>query len=158
MGFATIETGVHLPFPPEVTVPDLVTVELPHHEPPAITGVAAAVEAAVVGRFAGTVAPGMTIALGAGSRGLTARVEMLQGAVRGFRKLGAEPFVVPAMGSHGGATAEGQLEVLSGYGITESRSGARSAPRWKSSSSAARRAVCRSTPTRTLPWPTRSCR
>ena len=40
-------------------------------------------------------------------------------AVRALRELGAKPFVFPAMGSHGGATAEGQQAVLAGYGITE---------------------------------------
>ena len=41
-----------------------------------------------------------------------------------LRDLGAQPFLVPAMGSHGGATAEGQLQVLHGYGITEEFVGA----------------------------------
>ena len=44
-------------------------------------------------------------------------------AVATLRELGAEPFVVPAMGSHGGPTAEGQREVLEGYGVTVQRSG-----------------------------------
>ena len=61
----------------------------------------------------------MTVAVGAGSRGLTGRVELLQGAVRGLRELGAEPFVVPAMGSHGGGTADGQRDMLHHLGVTE---------------------------------------
>ena len=63
-------------------------------------------------RLAGAVTAGMTVAVGAGSRGLTGRVELLRGTIAGLRDLGAEPFVVPAMGSHGGATAEGQLAML----------------------------------------------
>ena len=60
----------------------------------------------------------MTVAVGAGSRGLTGRVEMLRGAISALRELGAEPFVVPAMGSHGGATADGQMHMLESLGMT----------------------------------------
>ena len=73
--------------------------------------------------LADSVTPGMTVAVGAGSRGLTDRVGLLRGTIDGLRRLGAEPFVVPAMGSHGGATAEGQREVLASYGITEETMG-----------------------------------
>lgn len=62
---------------------------------------------------------GMRIAITAGSRGI-ANVPIITKAIADFVKSrGAQPFVVPAMGSHGGATAEGQREVLRGYGITE---------------------------------------
>lgn len=68
--------------------------------------------------FASKVKPGMSVAVTAGSRGI-ANVAVITRAVVDFVKSrGAVPFVVPAMGSHGGATAEGQLEVLAGYGIT----------------------------------------
>ena len=68
--------------------------------------------------FAGKVKPGMSIAITAGSRGI-ANVAIITRAIADFVKSrGAVPFVVPAMGSHGGATPEGQLEVLAGYGIT----------------------------------------
>ena len=66
----------------------------------------------------------MTVAVGAGSRGLTDRVALLRGAISGLRDLGAEPFVVPAMGSHGGATAEGQRAMLETLGMTEDAIGA----------------------------------
>ncbi len=49
---------------------------------------------------------------------------MLRGTITALRELGAEPFVVPAMGSHGGATAEGQLHLLAELGITEASVGA----------------------------------
>ena len=66
---------------------------------------------------------GDTIAVGAGSRGI-ANVGVIVGAtVRWLRDLGARPFVFPAMGSHGGGTAEGQLSVLEHYGITEATMG-----------------------------------
>lgn len=68
--------------------------------------------------------PGARIALTAGSRGISHIGDILAACVSTLRSFGAEPFVVPAMGSHGGATAEGQTEVLAGYGITEERVGA----------------------------------
>ena len=68
--------------------------------------------------FRSKVRPGMEIAVTAGSRGI-ANVDVITRAIVDFVKArGAAPFIVPAMGSHGGATAEGQLEVLAGYGIT----------------------------------------
>jgi len=66
---------------------------------------------------------GDTVAVGAGSRGI-ANIDTIVGAtVRYLRDLGARPFVFPAMGSHGGGTAEGQLSVLAHYGITEAAMG-----------------------------------
>lgn len=62
---------------------------------------------------------GQSVALTAGSRGIANIALILKSAVQHLRDLGAQPFLVPAMGSHGGATAEGQLEVLHSYGITE---------------------------------------
>jgi hypothetical protein len=62
---------------------------------------------------------GMRIAITCGSRGV-ANVAVITRAVADFVKSrGARPFVVPAMGSHGGATAEGQRALLEGYGVTE---------------------------------------
>lgn len=63
--------------------------------------------------------PGMRIALTVGSRGIAALPELVRAVVREIRARGAEPFIVPAMGSHGGATAEGQLKVLEHLGVTE---------------------------------------
>lgn len=63
--------------------------------------------------------PGMTVALTAGSRGIEDKPEVVRAAGDWLRSLGAEPFVVPAMGSHGGATADGQVELLGDLGMTE---------------------------------------
>jgi hypothetical protein len=123
-GFEDLLAGVHLPFHPDLVIPELHRVSLPQPEVSTVPDIATAAEASVRAHFAGTVTPGMTIAVGAGSRGLTGRVEMLAGVVAGLRGLGASPFVVPAMGSHGGATADGQRQVLSDYGITEASVGA----------------------------------
>ncbi|HIS40920.1 MAG TPA: DUF362 domain-containing protein [Candidatus Aphodovivens avistercoris] len=62
---------------------------------------------------------GKRIAITVGSRGIPHLPEMVRVMADTLRAWGAEPFVVPAMGSHGGATAEGQLEMLAGYGVTE---------------------------------------
>ncbi|MBR3020054.1 MAG: DUF2088 domain-containing protein [Clostridia bacterium] len=69
------------------------------------------------------VKPGMRIAITAGSRGIANVDEITRSVVSFVRSRGANPFIVPAMGSHGGATAEGQREVLAGYGITEESMG-----------------------------------
>jgi hypothetical protein len=76
-----------------------------------------------LGAAALRVKPGDTVAVGAGSRGI-ANIDVIVGAtVRWLKDLGARPFVFPAMGSHGGGTAEGQLSVLDHYGITEATMG-----------------------------------
>ena len=63
--------------------------------------------------------PGMHIAITCGSRGV-ANIAIITKAIVDFvKECGAEPFVFPSMGSHGGATAEGQVEILTGYGVTE---------------------------------------
>jgi hypothetical protein len=67
--------------------------------------------------------PGMRVAVGAGSRGIANYDIIVRTVCEELRRLGAEVFIVPAMGSHGGATAEGQAEVLAHYGITESAMG-----------------------------------
>ncbi|MGD0475102.1 MAG: DUF2088 domain-containing protein [Candidatus Velthaea sp.] len=65
------------------------------------------------------IAPGASIAITAGSRGIDKIVEVLAAVVSEVRRIGGIPFVTTAMGSHGGATDVGQREVLTGYGITE---------------------------------------
>lgn len=67
--------------------------------------------------------PGMSIAITAGSRGI-ANVDIITKAIVDFcKEKGAQPFIIPAMGSHGGARAESQKELLAGYGITEEAMG-----------------------------------
>lgn len=74
-------------------------------------------------KFSSQIKPGMRIAITAGSRGI-ANVALTTKCIADFvKKKGAKPFIVPAMGSHGGATAEGQREILEGYGITEAYTG-----------------------------------
>lgn len=66
---------------------------------------------------------GGTIAVGCGSRGITAIPKVARATVDTLKEMGYRPFIVAAMGSHGGATAEGQLELLAGYGITSEAMG-----------------------------------
>lgn len=80
-----------------------------------------AVVAQQLGRaeIADKIKPGMEIAITVGSRGIT-NIPLITKAIADFVKSRrAIPFVVPAMGSHGGATAEGQRQVIEGYGVTE---------------------------------------
>jgi len=65
------------------------------------------------------VKPGMRIAVTVGSRGVAKIDEITAAIVAELKKRGASPFVVPAMGSHGGATAEGQIKVLESLHVTE---------------------------------------
>ncbi|MBA9028256.1 lactate racemase domain-containing protein [Peribacillus huizhouensis] len=67
--------------------------------------------------------PGMEIAIAVGSRGLDRLVETTATTVKFLKDLGAKPFIVPSMGSHGGATAEGQRAVLEHLGVTEETAG-----------------------------------
>jgi hypothetical protein len=69
--------------------------------------------------LANKVQKGDRIAITAGSRGIRDMAQVLRGLALHFRRLGAKPFISPAMGSHGGATAEGQVEVLSHLGVDE---------------------------------------
>jgi len=71
-----------------------------------------------------TIKPGMSVALTAGSRGIARIDTILRSLVEILRDMGAEPFIVPSMGSHGGATAEGQVEILESLGVTEEFCGA----------------------------------
>ncbi|MGL5437922.1 MAG: lactate racemase domain-containing protein [Lachnospiraceae bacterium] len=63
--------------------------------------------------------PGMQVAITCGSRGVANIAVVTRAIVDFVRACGGEPFVFPAMGSHGGATTAGQVEILTGYGVTE---------------------------------------
>ena len=73
--------------------------------------------------FAARVKPGARIAIGVGSRGIHHIGTIVRGVVRYWQQHGMRPFLFPAMGSHGAATAEGQTSVLAHYGITEAAVG-----------------------------------
>src|ERR1700676_4480784 len=85
------------------------------------TAVASTLERLDLGR---RIRPGQTVALTAGSRGIANIPQVLRATAAFLKKLGARPFLIPAMGSHGGGTAEGQRRILESYGITEEFVGA----------------------------------
>jgi hypothetical protein len=89
-------------------------------ERPRIEDVSAAIRSQLTSLDLGRwIKPGQTVALTAGSRGIANIVLSLRTVCEHLKNLGARPFIVPAMGSHGGATAEGQSRLLESYGIKE---------------------------------------
>ena len=66
-----------------------------------------------------SIKPGQRVAITGGSRGIANIAEILKAVVRHIKSFDAQPFIFPAMGSHGGSTAEGQVAVLEQLGITE---------------------------------------
>ena len=73
--------------------------------------------------FLARLKPGARIAVAAGSRGISNIREILAAVLDVLNRAGAKPFILPAMGSHGGATPEGQTELLASYGVTEKSMG-----------------------------------
>ncbi|MCU0872780.1 MAG: nickel-dependent lactate racemase [Pirellulaceae bacterium] len=87
---------------------------------PRVADVAAEVEAELAKLSLETkVQPGQSVAITAGSRGVANIHLIIKAIAEHFKKLGAQPFLVPAMGSHAGGTAEGQRRLIEEYGITE---------------------------------------
>src|SRR5690554_2983720 len=83
-----------------------------HFQAPVIDNIEASIEEELERIQLGTqIRPGMRIAITAGSRGIANIARIITAIVVALKRYGAEPFIVPSMGSHGGATAEGQLEV-----------------------------------------------
>src|SRR3712207_1726069 len=80
-------------------------------------------EALAAGGLRERIRPGQRVAITAGSRGIADIQAVVRTVAEELKAIGAEPFVVPAMGSHGGATVEGQRAVLAEYGITEAEVG-----------------------------------
>ena len=103
----------------KVPLPRMVRIEQ-HFDRTAIADIEGGVRSAISDRnVLDSIRPGMSVAVTAGSRGISNIALILRTIVRILKEKGAEPFVIPAMGSHGGATAQGQLEVLASLGITE---------------------------------------
>lgn len=91
---------------------------------PSVADVPTAVRQAwLQSKVAGRIKPGMRIAVGCGSRGIKNYLPIAQATIAALKELGAKPFVVAAMGSHGGATAAGQRELLASYHIDEQHLG-----------------------------------
>ena len=73
--------------------------------------------------FSTKLQPGMSIAVTAGSRGVANMALTIKTVCDFLKKIGCKPFIIPAMGSHGGSTSEGQRMILSSFGITEETMG-----------------------------------
>ena len=67
--------------------------------------------------------PGANVAIGVGSRGIANLAAIVKATIEYFKGIGAKPFIVSAMGSHGGANAQGQRDLLGEYGISEENLG-----------------------------------
>ena len=74
-------------------------------------------------KFASQIKPGMTVAITVGSRQIANILTITKTIVDFVKEKGGKPFIVAAMGSHGGATEEGQREILKNYGVTEESMG-----------------------------------
>lgn len=86
---------------------------------PRVIDIAAEVRRQLAGsRFLERVKPGASVAIGVGSRGIGKIAEVVRSLVDELKRQGYRPFIVAAMGSHGGASAEGQREILAGYGVS----------------------------------------
>ncbi len=116
---------VRLPHLDAVPLPPVMRVRLHHPEGTLVDDLGAAVRRALAGRRRlDALAPGASVAVAVGSRGIARIDEVAAHTVAALRERGFAPFVVPAMGSHGGGTAEGQVGVLAKLGVTEARVGA----------------------------------
>lgn len=106
----------------DVPIPEVVTVRQSLPRPRLAPGqLEQALSPAALARV---VRPGESIALAVGSRGVADQAAVVARLVASARAAGAEPFIVPAMGSHGGATGEGQAALLAGMGVSERTAGA----------------------------------
>ncbi|ELZ61180.1 MULTISPECIES: DUF362 domain-containing protein [unclassified Haloferax] len=105
-------------------LPELGIVEQVWETNPIPTDEVAEAAATAVGALSFADVPdGGEVALGVGSRGIANLPDIVAGVVDAVSEAGYEPFVFPAMGSHGGATGEGQREMLNELGVTEARIG-----------------------------------
>ena len=89
-------------------------------EAPRVDDIPGTVKAQIDGlNLSGKVKKGDTVAITVGSRGINEIHVITKAIVEALKALGAAPFIVPAMGSHGGGTAEGQRQIIESYGVTE---------------------------------------
>jgi hypothetical protein len=116
--YAAFDKGV------QVVLPDLIPVRQLFVTKPLIDVAQAMQEALRALGMERHIRPGMRVGIPVGSRGIRNLPLMVREMVEAVRTLGGEPLVVAAMGSHGGGTAEGQLQVLSSLGVDEQSVGA----------------------------------
>lgn len=105
----------------KIAFPRMMRVRQVFEETPAVD-IPAAV-AAEMDAVRGDLKPGLRVAVAVGSRGIANLNDIVAAVIGQLKDAGTEPYIVPAMGSHGGATPEGQTELLGEYGITEATMG-----------------------------------
>jgi len=103
----------------EVELPNMALIEQRVDGPPALDDIRGNVREALES----VDLPSGSVAIGVGSRGVSRISEIVAALVEALKEAGAEPFIVPAMGSHGASTAEGQADVLRHFGVSEERMG-----------------------------------
>ncbi|MBT3360996.1 MAG: DUF2088 domain-containing protein [Rhodospirillales bacterium] len=117
--------AVRIPVLADVQLPTVMRVRLPQPKGTPVDNLESAIEQALSSAIKLNALPsGARIAVGVGSRGLTNLPGLVAGVVAYLKGRGHNPFIVPAMGSHGGATAEGQAAVLERLGVSEATVGA----------------------------------
>jgi len=117
--------ALHFPHLDQVALPPMMRVRLEHPCAPPVADVEGAVRAALRGsRRLKDLRRGARVAVAVGSRGIAEIPTLARAVVQSLQEMALEPFIVPAMGSHGGATAEGQRGVLAKLKVTEETTGA----------------------------------
>ena len=106
-----IEGGTDYPFPPLIPIDQ-------HFGRERVEDIEATI-ALELKKVPSSAIAGKSIAITVGSRGITGILDIIRALIFELKACGGHPFIVPSMGSHGGATAEGQVKILAGYGITE---------------------------------------
>lgn len=104
-------------------IPQIIQISQKHNQPEVTDVFSAVFKAWTDSAFAQRLQPGKTVAIGVGSRGIAGVAQMVKATIAFVKKAGATPFVVAAMGSHGGANAKGQRELLAEYGVSEEELG-----------------------------------
>ncbi|GHA87487.1 nickel pincer cofactor-dependent isomerase, group 22 [Modicisalibacter luteus] len=117
--------AVEFPHLADVRLPRVIPVRLNHRLGTPVTDIDQRTRQVMrESKHVAQLAPGSRVAVGVGSRGIASIVEVVTAVVSELKTLGHVPFIVPAMGSHGGGTANGQEAVLAKLGITEATVGA----------------------------------
>ena len=123
--FSPIFPKVHLPHLDDIPLPPMQPARLQHASSEPIGDIPAVVDEALArSKRLADLRQGASVAVAVGSRGIADIQKVAAAAISHLKKRGFSPFIVPAMGSHGGATAEGQAAVLAHLGMTEASVGA----------------------------------
>ena len=124
MTTSPIYPDIHLPFLEKVELPMVMRIGLKHPSAPALGDVSAAVASELEkSHRVSCLSDGAKVAVAVGSRGISSIDQVVKASIDWLKAQRFSPFIVPAMGSHGGGTAEGQIEVLAARGKTDQTMG-----------------------------------